>query len=99
MTFRGHARAIANDLPLPALGGAFDMTPDLSEEERVALERLGEAFATSGAIGPAWAHAALRRLIDPVDQALGWMRTPAATRCTARSDPPAPGRRASRSWR
>ena len=85
MTYRGHAGAVSNDLPLPPLEGSFEMTPELSTEEREALSRIGEAYARSTrASGPAKARATLKRLLAPVDFALDWVGTPIATRYATR---------------
>ncbi len=84
MTYRGHARAVSNELPIPPLAGRFDLSPDHLSEERRALSEIAQSLAKPHGAPCKRARDAVSRLVAPMNFVLDWIGTCAAMRCTAK---------------
>ena len=84
MSYRGHARAVSNALPVPPLPEHFDMSPNLTSEERWALSQIAKSSASRHGNASQSARRAVSRLVEPIIFVLEWMDTSVAMRFTAK---------------
>ena len=84
MSYRGHAHAISNELAIPPLASRFDLSPDLTSDERWALSEIEQSLTKPHGAPCKRVRVALSRLVEPMNFVLDWIGTCTAMRCTAK---------------